>query len=317
MNRIQTFLSIFRKKFKKDRIFTQSASLTYVTLLGFVPFLIFLFFLVPELPFISDKSLENLLISIFVPDSAQQIGDYITELTSRKISFNLFSFLLLVFTSYSLFKIINDTFDRILGERSTKRKNILNDMMKFFGMCFGGVLLLLILISSTSIPILLKFIEIPFLQGIITYLSPFLIMFVIFTLGFFFIPSAKVKNTSILIGAGTSALIWIAFKYVFDWYINNLTNIELIFGMVSFIPIYLFWIYANWIIILSGVILVAILDDRIEPAQLTEFPVTRYRIIIEKEIENQTAETIREEHLESKDLEKLLKSILKTDQNKK
>ena len=282
MSKFQNFFSIFRKKFKKDMIFTQSASLTYVTLLGFVPFLIFLFFLIPELPFITDKSLESLLISIFVPDSAQQIGDYIRELTSRKISFNLFSFLMQIFTSYSLFKIINDTFDRILGEKSAKQKNIFNDMMKFFGMCFGGVMLLLILISSTSIPILLKFIEIPFLQGIITYLSPFLIMFVIFSLGFFFIPSAKVKNTPILIGAGSSAMIWIAFKHIFDWYINNLTNIELIFGRVSFIPIYLFWIYANWVIILSGVILVAILDNRIDSAHLAEFPVTRYRIIIEK-----------------------------------
>jgi YihY family inner membrane protein len=190
-------------------------------------------------------------------------------------------------------------------------------MMKFFGMCFGGVMLLLILISSTSIPILLKFIEIPFLQGIITYISPFLIMFVIFTLGFFFIPSAKVRNTSILIGAGTSTLIWIGFKYVFDWYINNLTNIELIFGMLSFIPIYLFWIYANWIIILSGVILVAILDNRIEPEQLIELPSTRYRIIIEKDIKNQTAESIMEENLEYRDLEKLLKNILKTDHDKK
>ncbi|MCF7919993.1 MAG: YihY family inner membrane protein [Candidatus Cloacimonetes bacterium] len=310
MKKLMVFLRTFSSKFKIDRIFSQSASLTYVTLLGFIPFLIFLFFLIPELPFIKEKAVENFLISIFVPNSAQQIGDYITELSHRKISFNLFSFLLLIFTSYSLFKIINDTFDKILGETSHEKRNFLNDLMKFFGMCFGGVLLLLILISSSSVPFLLKYIHIPFLKGIITYVSPFLIMFVIFTLGFFFIPTAKVKNTSILIGAGSSALIWIVFKFAFDWYINNLTNIELIFGMVSFIPIYLFWIYFNWIIILSGVILVAILDGRIEPTSLKSNDLPKVRIIIEKETDNSHIDTITQQYIESGNLEELLKNVL-------
>lgn len=310
MSEFVKFIKIFSKKFKEDKIFSQSASLTYVTLLGFIPFLIFIFFLIPELPFISDKALEELLISVFVPDSAQQIGDFISGLTTKKISFNLFSFLLLVFTSYSLFKIINDTFDRILGENSPDKKHFLNDLLKFFGMCFGGVMLLLILISSSSVPILLKFIEIPFLQGVITYLSPFLIIFVIFTLGFFFIPSAKVKNISILIGSGSSALIWIVFKYGFDWYINNLTNIELIFGVVSFIPIYLFWIYANWVIMLSGVIMVAILDGRISPVNYFYKEKSKFRIIIEKDIDTENSEKIADEFYDTKDMKLLIKKLI-------
>ncbi len=316
MLKMFSFIKIFGKKFVKDRVFNQSASLSFITLLGFVPFLIFLFFLIPELPFITEKTLETFLISIFVPDSAQQIGDYIARLTTRKISFNLFSFLLLIFTSYSLFRIINDTFDTILGATSQKNKNFFGDIIKFFGMCFGGVLLLLILLSSSSVPILLKFIKIPFLQGILTYLSPFLIMFVIFTLGFFFIPTVKIRNTSIFIGAGTSALIWIVFKYAFDWYINNLTNIELVFGVVSSLPIYLLWIYANWVIILSGVILVAILDGRIEFDCQTSPHSEKIRIIIEKEIDQDTDKRISELISNPHDLKKALSIFIDKDEDK-
>jgi membrane protein len=311
MSKLPSFFSMFSKKFLKDKVFNQSASLTFVTLLGFVPFLIFLFFLIPELPFASGESMETFLISIFVPDSAQQIGDYIAQLTTQKISFNLFSFLLLIFTSYSLFRIINDTFDTILGAASQKNKNFFGDIIKFFGMCVGGVLLLLILIATSSVPILLKFIEIPFLQGILTYISPFLIMFVIFTLGFFFIPTVKIRNSSIFIGAGTSALIWIIFKYAFDWYINNLTNMQLIFGVVSFIPIFLFWIYANWVIILSGVVLVAILDGRTDIDFNRSPNSQKIRLILEKEISQDEVKTLSETITTPQDLQKALSTFLK------
>ena len=310
MKNVITFLRIFGKKFSNDRVFNQSASLTYITLLGFVPFLIFIFFLIPELPFASGKSLENFLISIFVPDSAKQIGNYISQLTNQKISFNLFSFLLLIFTSYSLFRIINDTFDKILGAAEHKNKNFFGDIIKFFGMSIGGVLLLVILLSSSSVPILLKFIEIPFLQGIITSLSPFLIMFVIFTLGFFFIPTVKIKYISILIGGITSALVWMLFKYGFDWYINNLTNMQLIFGVVSFVPIFLFWIYANWVIILSGVVLVAILDGRTYIPTETTSRKEKIRIIIEKEIDQNNITKINEIVTNPDDLKKALSIFL-------
>ena len=314
MTKLHSFLKIFKKKFLRDRVFNQSASLAYVTLLGFIPFLIFLFFLIPELPFVSDKSLENFLISIFVPDSAEQIGDYIAGMTTKKIPFNLFSFLLMIFTSYSLFRIINDTFDTILGAATEKNKNFFGDIIKFFGMCVGGVLLLLILLSSSSVPILLKFIKIPFLQGILTYFSPFLIMFVIFTLGFFFIPTVKIRNTSVFIGSGTSALIWIFFKNVFDWYINNLTNMQVIFGVVSFVPIYFFWIYANWVIILSGVVLVAILDGRIDLDEHSH-SVPKLRIIIEKELSQDESKTLSNKVTNPEYLKNAINSIL-NDENK-
>lgn len=310
MKAIVNFFITFNRKFINDRVFNQSASLTYVTLLGFIPFMIFLFFLIPELPFASGKSLESFLISIFLPDSARQIGEYIEQLTTQKISFNLFSFLLLIFTSYSLFRIINDTFDKILGAATQKNRNFFGDIIKFFGMCVGGVLLLLILLSSSSVPFLLKFIEVPMLQSVITSLSPFLIMFVVFSLGFFFIPTVKIKNISILIGASSSALIWMAFKYAFDWYINNLTNMELIFGVVSFIPIFLFWIYANWVIILGGVVLVAILDGREEQHQIVAENKETLRIIIEKEIDQDNSEKLKEFITNTKDVKKVLKRII-------
>ena len=235
----------FHRKFKKDRIFNQSAALTYITLLGFIPFIIFTIFFLPNLPFLKlESQFSDIVKSIFVPDSANQIYEYISQLANQKISFNLFSFVILMLTSYSLFKIINDTFDNILNAHETGKRNFFTDIVRFIGMTVFGSILILILLSASSLPLISKIFDIPFLQGIFLYITPFFLLFLVFTLGFFYIPTVKVARRSIFIGAAISASVWILFKSFFNWYIYNLTNTKLIFGYLASIPIFLFWIYA-------------------------------------------------------------------------
>ena len=257
------FLKAFWKKFREEGVFKESAALTFVTLLGFVPFIIFILFFIPELPFLkSGTSFKDVLISVFVPSSADQIYNYVLQITNSKIPFNFINFIVLLITSYSLFKIINDSFDNILNAHEIRKKSFFSDIIKFFGMSIFGSLLILILLSATSFPIVSKFYDIPILQGISLYFTPFILLFIIFTLGFIYIPSVKVSTRSIAIGAAISSGIWIFFKAFFNFYIIHLTNIQVIFGVLASVPIFLFWIYANWIIILGGVIIVSILEKR-------------------------------------------------------
>lgn len=262
-NKVLSFLKMFWKKYNEDKIFKESAALTYVTLLGFIPFIIFLLFFLPDLSFMkTEEQISELALSIFVPESAEMIFDYIAKIASKRTPFNLISFFILLFTSYSLFQIINSSFDRILNAREIKSKKFLTEIIRFFGMTIFGSVIILALLSAISLPIASKYLKLPFLQNLSLYFTPFLILFIIFTLGFFYIPTVKVKKRSIVIGAAVSAAIWILFKSFFNWYIATLTNIELIFGVLGAIPIFLIWIYTNWVIMLSGVVIVSILEDR-------------------------------------------------------
>ena len=131
--KIFVFIKAFRKKFNEVGIYKESAALTFVTLLGFIPFIIFLLFFLPELPFLKMGSkFGSILETIFIPESAQQIAQYISEIANQKISFNLFSFTVLLVTSYSLFKIINSSFDDILNVHETRKRGILYNFVKFF-----------------------------------------------------------------------------------------------------------------------------------------------------------------------------------------
>ena len=318
MNKLLAFVHTFWKKFNHERVFSLSASLAYVTILGFIPFIIFLLNFLPELKFLHmEQNIQEIVKTIFVPDSAEQIFSYITTITSKSISFNLFSFIVLLLTSYSLFKIINDTFDNILNVHENRKKDIISNLTKFFGMSIFGSLLILILLSATSLPLISKFISLPFLQNISLYLSPFVILLIIFSLGFFLIPTTRLRKRSILLGAGISSFVWIVFKSVFNWYIITFTNIELIFGVLASIPIFLFWIYSNWIIILSGLIIVSILENRHiadDDAQLNK---SRIRVTFEKVIDNDTLEHISDNVLNLKDLKNILGNVLSEDCEKK
>ncbi len=305
-----TFFKAFKKKYNEEGIFKESAALTFITLLGFVPFIIFLLFFLPELPFLKLQShFKELLISVFLPDSAEQISEFVTQLASKKIPFNLFNFIILMITSFSLFKIINDSFDRILNVHEFKKKDFLSNFIKFLGMTIFGGLVILILFSASSLPLVSKFITLPFLQGISLYFTPFILLFIIFSLGFFFIPTIKVKNTSVMIGSAISAIIWIIFKSLFNWYIVHLTNIELIFGVLASLPIFLFWIYANWIIILSGVIIVSILENRHLKPEL-EKKENKLRIILEKSIAGGEPDHISSQTMKPEELKQILSDVV-------
>ncbi len=309
--KIIDFLKAFRTNFKEQKVYSLSASLTYVTLLGFVPFIIFILFFIPTLPFLRlETQIKDAIITTFVPESADMIYQYILQLAGKKIPFNIFSFGILIFTSYSLFKIINDTFDNILNVHEYRKITFFGDIVKFFGMTIFGSLLILILLSTSSLPIITKFYTIPYIQGIFLYVTPFMILFIIFTLGFFYIPTIKVRKRSIMIGAATSSAIWILFKSLFNWYIGNLTNIELIFGFLASIPVFLFWIYANWVIILSGVIIVSILEKRHLVSSTPKADLNTVKITFEKMITDKNMEKIVSTTIPRDEMKNILREIL-------
>lgn len=314
-NKILNFSKAFWNKFNDEGIPKESAALTFVTILGFVPFLIFLLFLLPELPFLQiETQLKDIVISIFVPESAEQITEYIGQLVNQKIPFNLFNFIILLITSFSLFKIINDSFDNILNVHELRKKGFVTNIVKFFGMTVFGGLLLLILFSATSIPIVNKFVEFPFLQKISLYFTPMILLFIIFTLGFSLIPTVKVKKRSIFWGSAFSTILWILFKSLFNWYIATLTNIELIFGVLASVPIFLFWIYANWIIILSGVVIVSILENRHIRRPVGEEVQPKIKVTFEKIDADNEYESICSTSIKPNELKEILSKLVEEDE---
>jgi membrane protein len=260
---IWKFIVLFYKKMAQESVLKEAAALTYITLLGFIPFLILIVFFVPKLPFLATSSkFQSQLYQNFMPSSTGDVGILITQLITQKVSFNIVSFIVVIVTSYSLFKVIRDTFDRILRMEIPPPNDVISQLLKFFGSIIFGFLIILLLFSSSSLPIISSLLDIPLFKRQLVYLFPFILQFVGLLFLYMILPSIKVKRSSLYRAAFWTTLIWVILKGLFDYYVYNLTNIGAVYGVVKSLPAFLFWIYINWVIVLAGIVLVSILEHK-------------------------------------------------------
>ncbi len=281
MQKVRDFLVLFYKKTTSEGILKEAAALTYITLLGFIPFLMVIVFLLPKISnLVAQSGLNKHLYQNFMPVSTSEVGNLVSQLMTRQTTFNIFSLIIAVITSYSLFKVIRDTFDRILVMEFQPAKDLLSQLLKFFGTIIFGFIIILLLFSSSSLPIISSILNIPLFHGVVITVLPFILEFVALLFLYMILPSIKVKRKALYRGAFWTTLIWVVVKSGFDYYIYNLTNIEAVYGVLKSLPIFLFWIYVNWVIILGGMVLVTILEHK-EKA-LDEVPDKHYvRVTLE------------------------------------
>ncbi len=263
MRRIIDFLLQIYDKINKDSIMKEAAALTFITVLSFIPFLMLIFFVIPDIPGLELKQyLQDLFLSILLPDSVDKATVYVTSLLDQKMPSNIFNIALLIITSFSLFKFINSTFDKILHVTEFENKSIFYKLSKFIAMIFFGFIFILVIFSSTSVSLVAQLFDLPFISSISFIIIPFFMFFLVNAFIYFFATTVHFRASSLFIGSAVAALIWIIVKIGFDFYIANLTNMEVVYGVIATLPIFLFWIYLNWVIILFGVVLIAILENK-------------------------------------------------------
>lgn len=258
---ISSNIMLFYRKFSQERVLREASALTYITLLGFIPFLVLVVLVVPRLPFLQASSeFQANLYQNFLPMSLGDIGPVISELIERRMSFNIFSFIVVIVTSYSLFRVIRDTFDRILRMEFIPPKDLISQLLKFFGTLIFGFLIILLLFSSSSLPIISSLFDIPLFKKQFVLIMPFVLQFVGLLFLYMILPSIKVKRKSLFRAAFWTTLVWVMVKVFFDYYIYNMTNMSAFYGVLMSLPAFLFWIYVNWVVVLSGIVLVSLLE---------------------------------------------------------
>ena len=281
INNIWNFIKNFYQRFMGEGILKESASLTYITILGFVPFINFLVLIAPDLPFLNlrDK-LRELVIENFIPSSANAIISFLDKLIMPKVGFNIFNFVILIVSSYSLFNVIRSTFDRILSMQLKTSQDTITQLVKFFGTVVFGLLIIVLLFSSSSIPIISRLLKSRVLQWIMV-IVPFVLQFLAIMFLYMLLPSVRINRGALFRGAFWTTVIWVIAKSAFDFYIYNLTNYQALYGVMAVLPIFLLWIYINWAIILGGMVLVSVIENKKTGGFLTKEPHNAVRITME------------------------------------
>lgn len=265
MNVLESFSSVPRVKrlanhvwrhFREDRLFDEAASLSYTSLLSMVPLLAVVFGVASAFPVFQQWSeqLQNFVFTNFVPASGDQIQIYLERFLASVSRLTLPGMLLLIVTALLLMVRIERAFNVIW--RVPTARGIRNRIVMYWAVLSLGPLALGVAAALSAQPVFEQV-----AQGVSTHsawraIGIFCLSWLAFTLTFLLVPNRRVQFVHALVGAFFSAVLFGLAKKAFVAFVAN-ASFNVIYGALATIPIFLFWLYLVWIVILLGASLAA------------------------------------------------------------
>ncbi|MBI3464106.1 MAG: YihY family inner membrane protein [Planctomycetes bacterium] len=78
--------------------------------------------------------------------------------------------------------------------------------------------------------------------------GPFIALYLIYQL----MPAASVRAACAGAGAFVSAILWVLNKFLFGLYVEHAVSYDKLYGTLGLFPLFLFWVWLVWIIVLIG-----------------------------------------------------------------
>jgi len=242
--------------FKEDRCLEEAASLGYTSLLSLVPLLAVVFGIIAAFPVFNEWSemLQSFIFDNFMPSTGEQIVPYIDKFLSSVSRLTLPGMLALLATALLLLNRIEAAFNRIW--RVAKGRTLLNRVVMYWAVLTLVPLLIAAGVAFSAQSVLGFLGDGESMNPAAYRIVMFLMGWAVFTLMFLVVPNRSVQVRHALSGAFLSAVLFEIAKTAFVAYVSN-TNYAVIYGALATIPIFLFWIYLVWAVILFGASLAA------------------------------------------------------------
>lgn len=243
----------------RGEISVRAMSLAYTTLLSIVPLMVFSFAILKSLGARGD--LRFILEQFFAP-----LGGASGQLTESALQFvrNMRGDLLgsiglafLVYTVVATIQKVEASFNFLW--RVARPRSFLRRFTEYLAMMILGPILL-----AVALGLLAGAERSPFAQWLdaiapmawtlstVGKLLPYLIVTVIFTFMFAFIPNTKVQLRAALIGGITSGIAWALVGKVFTAFIVYSSSMVAIYTGFAIVLTTLIWVYLSWLILLIG-----------------------------------------------------------------
>ena len=265
MNVLESLSSIPRVKhlanhvwrhFSEDRLFDEAASLSYTSLLSMVPLLAVVFGVASAFPVFQhwSEQLQSFVFNNFVPASGEQIQDYLLGFLESAGKLTLPGTLVLIVTALLLMVRIERAFNLIW--RVPTARSLRNRVAMYWAVLTLGPMALGAATALGAQPLIDQMVAGPSAQSAWRGVGVFSLSWLAFTLMFLLVPNRRVRFSHALVGAFVSAILFGLAKKGFITFVAN-ASFNVIYGTLATIPIFLFWVYLVWIVILLGASLAA------------------------------------------------------------
>jgi membrane protein len=242
------------RHFMQDRILLSSGSLAFQTLLSIVPMMAVILSILKVFPvFVSMKRyIEDFLFQNFDPAQGAILKGYLWEFIDKTATVptlgGIFLFVMVLF----LISTIDHTLNGI-WERQAPRKPLEGFTLYWTVLTLGPALIGTSLAASSYVWYTV-FTQGPLLEMRTRLLSyvPFFNSVVAFSLLYMLVPNRKVRVVHAAAGGVLAAVLFELAKRWFAFYVTNFATYQHIYGALSVIPMLFFWIYLEWVVVLTG-----------------------------------------------------------------
>ncbi|MGM0419748.1 MAG: YihY/virulence factor BrkB family protein [Bacillota bacterium] len=263
-------IKIFEKS-RDSNIFVHAMSLVYTTLLSFVPFLIFSFYILTLFNFFGGveniiQQLQELILNNLAAGTGEALLEYLEKyVTGVQIEqLGVISFITLVVVVIFLLARVEITFNIIWSVE--KHRDLFKRFVAFWTFITLGTFIVTLFLSLTF-----TFLDAYFSPEIsgsqlddssIFNLITFSLNFFVFIFAYYFIPNTDVEAKSAIFGGIISGTLFILSRGLYSFYTRNIVTYSQIYGSLSMIPIFLIWLYIIWLIALFGAVISNVFQQR-------------------------------------------------------
>lgn len=249
-------------QFYQDGCLNKAASLAYTSLLCLVPLLTVSFSVFSAFPVFKSLSakVQQLILENLVATAAQTIQQYLQIFINQTAKLPVIGMIALLVAAVLLVISMEQAFNSIW--RISKHRHGVIAFLLYWAVItlmpivLAAVIVIIGYISALPWPTSL---QLTFITKMLALCSPYIALFLVFTLLYIALPNCKVPTKSAVIAALVVTLLFELMRDIFTWFIINVASYQLIYGALAIIPIFLVWLYISWVVILFGVVISHIL----------------------------------------------------------
>jgi membrane protein len=250
------FIRELAREFYEIEGTSRAASLAYTTLLSLIPLLVaftqvlqqYFHTLFPDF----QSQIDNVL-NVVIPYQSPQLTYHLARFAENAQAASTFGALIFIIVSFRLFLAVEATINQIWKVRSIRGYR--QKIMAFTMLFFWGPVLMGLSFTTTNTLEKNRYLRVIFKRDIIFTVAPVLVLFIAFTMLFWLVPSTKVRFSAAAVGAIVTAALFSLVRFGFGIYADHLFagRLNLIYGTVGLVVIFLLALEVMWIVILLGV----------------------------------------------------------------
>lgn len=255
-DRVIAFLRFTLRRFVDDQCPQAAGALAYTSVFAMVPLTASVLGILAAFP-VFDQWRDELTLWVFqnfVPAAGDTVQSYLTQFAANASKATAIGILVLLFSALALMVSIEDAFNRIFRAKVDRRPSI--RFIIYWTALSLGPLLVVAALAISSYLFALPFLDAAELQfsikaRLLAWL-PFLIVWVTLFAAYVVIPNRSVPVRKAMLGALIAAILFEIAKRGFGYYVASYTSFERVYGAIAIVPIFIFWVYLCWLIVLLG-----------------------------------------------------------------